>query len=479
VVSVLLTSRSVEEPSESSAAPRRLVVLPLASPGSEAPEADLAGQMTEELVAQLGAELVPEMGVLARSTSLRLRSQALSISELRDRFGVDYVVEGAVVRQNDRLRASIQLVRSEDEAQIWAHLFERPWNARFHLPAEVGREVAQALALEMPALSDRPRPWSRITPPEAYSRFLTAQLLLSLSTPDGDRAARDQLDLALEQYPDLAPAHCALGEIVLREAVHPSDKVPRARLAVEKALALDPNLPSAWLLKGRVQMLYEWELSAATASIDRALELSPSLAAAHQARALLLSAEGRNEEAIAEQELARSLDPLSPAVNTDVAWLYFVARKFEAAEASARIGTMGAPRHMGPHLMLFNSLFHQGKHEAALEQANDLLRLTGARPEPIPGSSKELTDAALRDFSRRRFKFLLRLRKQFFVPPGELGFAAAALGEDDLALDFFEEAIEERSDWRALWFRQDPRFDPIRELPRARQILERISKARG
>ncbi|MCH9647489.1 MAG: winged helix-turn-helix domain-containing protein [Deltaproteobacteria bacterium] len=456
----------------------RLIVLPLESTGLEPLGHQLPNLLTDELIAQLGVAFSPKVGVLARSTSMRLQSAVPPLPELRQRFGVSYIIEGTVQRRGSRVRAAIQLIRAQDQVQVWAGLFERSWEERFHLPAEVGRGTVRALSLELPKTSQQPQPWERIAPPEAYGYFLTARRFLAQRTREGNLSAVEASEKALAVFPGLAPAHVVLGEAHLRELVHPAKRVPSARLATQRALELDPNLASAWVLLGRIQMLYDWDLVAAGESLRRALELNSSLASAHHAQALLISALGHQEEAVAEFELARNLDPLSPVITTDSAWLYFVFRKFEKAEAVARTSVSISPNYMGGHLMLQMSLSHQGKAEAAAEQAKRVLELAGASSERLENFSRLAAKVALEDYADRRYRALQQLGAQFFVAPGELAYAALAAGDQEAALDLFEAAAAERSDWRLLWLSQDPRFDPLRGSRRGMNLLEVVSATR-
>lgn len=456
----------------------RLLVLPLEISGLEPVGEQLPSLLTDELIAQLGLAFSPKVGVLARSTSMRLQPDVPSLPELRRRFDVSYVIEGTVQRRGDRVRAAVQLIRTRDQVQVWGSLFERPWEERFQLPAEVGRGAVQGLSLELPSASIRPQPWERIAPPEAYGHFLTARRFLAQRTRQGNRSALEAIEQALAIFPDLAPAHVVLGEAHFREYVHPAKRIPLARLATKRALELDPNLASAWVLLGRIQMLYDWDLGAASASLDRALELNASSAPAHHAQALLLSALGRQEEALAEFDLARNLDPLSPVVNTDSAWLYFVIRKFDKAEAVARTTVSLSPEHMGGHLMLQMSLAYQGKVEAAAERAKRVLELGRSSPDRLESFLRLAPKEALEEYAVRRFLALQQLGKNFFVAPGELAYAALEAGEQEAALDLFETAAAERSDWRLLWLSQDPRFDPLRQHPRGVKLLEAVAAAR-
>src|SRR5262249_50276030 len=110
-----------------------------------------------------------------------------------------------------------------------------------------------------------------------------------------------------------------------------------ARDAVARALALDDQLPEAYELLAMIRFYQDYDSEGARQAFTRAIEQNPGYAEAHENFAAYFSALGRHDEAIAEVQLARKLDPLSSMVNSDVGWYYYFARRYdEAVEHSKR-----------------------------------------------------------------------------------------------------------------------------------------------
>ena len=105
---------------------------------------------------------------------------------------------------------------------------------------------------------------------------------------------------------------------------------PRAANAAVKALQIDPGLAEAHATLGYVRH-YSGDLDAAEKSLRRAIELNPSYALGRIWYATYWSSLGRADEAIRQVTLAQELDPLSPVINTNVAWVMINARRYDEA----------------------------------------------------------------------------------------------------------------------------------------------------
>jgi Flp pilus assembly protein TadD len=125
-------------------------------------------------------------------------------------------------------------------------------------------------------------------------------------------------------------AFCHWATLSAREALR-----AKARTALAKALALDPNLASAHSALGFV-FLQEWNWTAAERSFREALRLDPNLADNHQTLAMLLAYTGRHEAADREARLAQELDPLSASVHKLIFFVHVAGRRWEKAEDAVR-----------------------------------------------------------------------------------------------------------------------------------------------
>jgi tetratricopeptide (TPR) repeat protein len=98
--------------------------------------------------------------------------------------------------------------------------------------------------------------------------------------------------------------------------LRPREAFPKAKEAARKALQLDDRLAEAHVSLGYSDLVYEWNFPEAQKEFERALELRPDYATAHEFYAYYLTVSGRLSEAIAERKKAVELEPLNPLLTS-------------------------------------------------------------------------------------------------------------------------------------------------------------------
>ena len=216
---------------------------------------------------------------------------------------MDGLVEASVLREGERVRVNVSLVAADAERVLWSQSFERPMSDVLTLQ----REVAQAIAREIQL---------QLTPQEA-ARFTAAARQVSprrsrstcrrsgcLRRPNVD-ARRSTSSRRSRRIPTFALAYIRLAGTYIMNA---HDK-PRAEWAIEKALALDPNLSEAYDALGVLRMWVDWDFPAAEDALRRSIELNPNNGRAHHELGQLLMRTGRCDEAVPEERRATVRSP--------------------------------------------------------------------------------------------------------------------------------------------------------------------------
>ena len=260
------------------------------------------------------------------------------------------------------IRVNAQLIRVADESHVWASAFQRESGDLLKLQVELGETIADGLALKLAPNAGR---MAGATTPEAYERYLQGRHLLGEGRP---RKARQELERVVAADPGFAPAWAALAQTYAR--LDPEDGTRQlARDAVTHALTLDDQLPEAHQLLAMIRFYQDYDSEGARQSFERALEQNPGYAEAHENFAAYFSALGRHDEAIAEVQQARRLDPLSSMVNSDVGWYYYFARRYdEAVEHSKRTLALD-PNFLWANLCIQLSYLQRPDWQGAIEYA--------------------------------------------------------------------------------------------------------------
>ena len=176
---------------------------------------------------------------------------------------------------------------------------------------------------------------------DAYNLYLQGRFHLNKWRPEGARKGIEYFEQAIAKDPAYAPAYAGLADCHTWLGVFgwsPAGKaMPQAREAANRALRLDETLAAAHISLGYVKSLYDWDWPGAQREFRRALELSPGDPDAHFAYSLTyLAPLGRLDEALAEIERARALDPLSPYKITAAGMIDWYRRDYDRAAGQYR-----------------------------------------------------------------------------------------------------------------------------------------------
>jgi TolB-like protein len=314
---------------------RALAVLPLESVSGDRQQDDFAETMTEQLTARLAS--LGSWRVASPAAAVRYRGTRKPVAQIAAELGVDAVVEGSVARDGSSVKVAAQLVDARTGRRIWGDAYEQGLDNVLVVQNDLVRAIARETDLRLaPDVSTRLSSTPRKVAPAAYDAYVRGRHAWDKrSESDLHNAIRFFQD-SIDADPTYAPAYAGLSDAYAQlgygSYVSPEDTFPRARTAAEKALALDPSLAEGHASRGYALMYYDWDFAGAESEYRRAIQLNPSYAVAHQWYAYLLTATARPFAAAdAEISIAKALDPLSPAITTDRAYIsYYYGRNEEA-----------------------------------------------------------------------------------------------------------------------------------------------------
>src|ERR1700719_1457086 len=171
--------------------------------------------------------------------------------------------------------------------------------------------------------------------PYAYQDYLKGRYWWNIRTEEGLNKSIEFFQQAIAKdssyalaYSGLADAYGGIGAFGFRV---PKDTFTKAKEAALKALEIDDSLAEAHASLGYVKVFYDWDWAGGEKEFQRAIELNPTYASAHQQYAFALVERGRFEEADAEAKRALELDPLSLVVNETPALEFYSARQYDQA----------------------------------------------------------------------------------------------------------------------------------------------------
>jgi serine/threonine protein kinase/Flp pilus assembly protein TadD len=296
------------------------------------------------------------------------------------------------------------------------------------------------------------------------------------SAPDLQRAV-EHFRRAIDVDPTYASAYAGLADayslLGYQNYLAPREAFPKATAAARRAIDLDGHLADPHASLGYVHLYYDWDFAAADAEFTRAIELNPNLVPARHFYSILLTALLRPTEAREQIERARSLDPLSPLVASDMGFeLYYAGQYDEAAKALRDAIEMG-PKAAAPRFWLGRVYQAQEKYPEALAEYRAGGADLAAWPPSLSGVGHLHGLLGDRRAALDVLSTLEAMAQRGYVSAYTRALVYLGLGETAQTFEWLERAYEERSNWM-VWLLKDPRWDPVRSEPRFAAMLDRV-----
>lgn len=353
----------------------RLAVLPLTDLTGDPGQDYLLEGVHEAMISELAQLGLP---VISRTTMQQYRGTEKSIRAIADELGVHAVIEGAFFREGDSVEVSARLYDAE-EREMWSGTYDGDLPNVVGLYRGFARAIADEIRVQLSPAAEARLAGATPINPSVYEAYLKGMYILNRSTPVDDVSeALAYFEQAIEANPadplayvGLADAYVTLGH----GPAPPPDVWPKARAAAERALRLDSTIAEVWSSIAQVRYYYEWDWAGADSAFRRANELNPSLAFNHYHYAWYLASVGRLEEALAEHDKARELDPLRLLNTVWIPGLYSTVGDFERAAAEARKMVGQYPDHPVPWFVLGESAGQLGLYDEAITAHEKMVEL--------------------------------------------------------------------------------------------------------
>ncbi|TIP87387.1 MAG: adenylate/guanylate cyclase domain-containing protein [Mesorhizobium sp.] len=333
--------RSISKPS--------IVVLPFNNMSGDPEQEFFADGLTEDIITELSRH--HELFVISRNSSFVYKNRAVNVREVAEKLDVQYLVEGSVRKIGDRVRVTVQLIDTANDAHIWADKYDRKLDDIFAIQDEVTAAIAATLPGRVEAAQRDQLARAKPANMAAYECVLAAKVLHHRSTIADNERAQTLIERAVALDPDYAHAHawraCILGQAWVYNWCQDRDAVwNEIMAALDRALALDDNDADVHRILAAVNVNNN-ELTTARYHQERALALNPNYDLVVVQQGELLTWLGRPEEGIEWIRKAMQLNPHHPErFWSHLGKAHFAARQYgEAIEAFMHLSTMDSVQH--------------------------------------------------------------------------------------------------------------------------------------
>ena len=453
---------------------KSIAVLPFDNLSHDPDNAFFAEGVQDEILTRLAK--VADLKVISRTSTQRFKSAPSDLRDIARQLGVTNILEGSVQKANDQVRVNVQLINAVTDAHLWAEIYDRKLTDIFSVESDIAKTIAETLQAkltgsEKAAISKKPTANS-----EAYDLYLKGRFFWNKRTSADLPKSVEYFNQAISKDPNYAVAYSGLADAYVLYPDYgvgaPDEFYPKAKEMALKALTLEPSLGAPHATLGAVYTNFEHDFAKAIAEFDRAIQLDPNYATAHQWKTTALSALGQFDEAIAEDKKAIALDPLSLIVNADLAFNYINAHRFDEAVVQCRKTLEIDPNFHVVRGYLGVALQFQGKLTEALPE---LRKGVGETDEPFSQAllAQGCARAGVRDEAQQILSRMEERARTQFVSGYCLAVIRLSLGDKDSALAALETAINQRAP-EILTIKYDPLLNDLHGDPRFDALVRKV-----
>jgi len=447
----------------------RIAVLPFADLSQSHDQTYFSEGVAEELRAALSRI---GLQVIGRNSCDAVKD--LDIRKAAAKLNVANVLTGSVRRSAQTIRVSAQLVSGKDGVERWAQTYDRAPGDAIRIQTDIASNVAQALSIELEDSGRAALTLGGTTDPVAQDLLLQSRKVGRESTgPEALRKSITLVEAAIARDPNYADAHVARARSLTVFAtgfaatpIEAASDLSEASRSATRALEIAPRLGAAEAALSGIERA-RLNFRGSLVHLQKALTLSPDDQDVLGSAVALLPYIGQGEEGLVLADRFVALDPLNPTAFLRKAQVLYFLRRYEQSITAGREANQLAPKVS--RSWVGNSLLLLGRPAEALVEframsADNIFRVTGealaaARTGDRPGAEHILT-AMKKQFAAVAYYQYAQIRAQ--------------LGQKDEALTELDNAFASH-DPGLISLEVDPFLDPIRDSPRYAVLLKKLN----
>ena len=315
-----------------------LAVLPFNADGNREEDQYLGLGLADAVASKLDS--VPQLQVRSSTTVGSILGPHPDPASAGSKLAVQALVSGEIHRVGNQSAITVRLLDSATGADLWSGHFTTDNSNIFRTEDSIAQQVASALIPQF--ATSEVRTGADTNQPEAYAQYMKAEFFANMRTQTSIAKAIDLLQQVIQMDPKYARAYAALSNCYNLQGFYhfapPSEAYPHAKAAALKALSLDNGLAEAHVSLLSELTDYDWDWPGAEREFKAAIAIDPNYAVAYQYYGYALFGMARGEEGLAAMKHAAELDPVSPSVQTTLAWGYFLTAPARRSHRAMQTG---------------------------------------------------------------------------------------------------------------------------------------------
>jgi eukaryotic-like serine/threonine-protein kinase len=451
-----------------------IAVLPFANKTGNPDSEYLSDGLAESLIYRLSQ--LPNLKVSPTSSVMRYKGKDIDANAIAGELGVSAVMTGRIAQRGDGLIISVELIDGRNNKLIWGEQYDRKMADLLATQREIASVVTEKLQLKLSGEDAKGITKRYTNNSEAYQLYLKGRHYWNKRTPDNIRKAIEQFKAAADKDPGFALAYVGLADahMVLLYYTRTSGRevIPQAKAYAARALEIDDSLAEAHASMGIINNL-SWNWAESEKDFKRAIELNPNYATARHWYSRYLRTAGRLDEALVQIRQAHETDPLSLAINDNLAENLMEQGDVNGAIEQCNRSLELDPNYWAAHRTLASAYLKQGRNTDALVEIQKAVKLlnnesvslkTLGYVQAVSGNRKEAL-AIVKELEERYPKQQADGR--------DIAEVYAGLGEKDQVFAWLEKDFQ-RHDHSLAQLRLEASFDFLRDDPRFKDLLRRM-----
>jgi TolB-like protein/DNA-binding winged helix-turn-helix (wHTH) protein/cytochrome c-type biogenesis protein CcmH/NrfG len=449
-----------------------LAVLPFENLTGDPNKEYLADGLTEETISQLGRLNPEQLGVIARTSVMGYKHKDERLDQIGRDLSVQYVLENSLRESGDHMRLTAQLIQVKDQTHLWSQDYDYPAKDILNVEDDVAKAVAREIRVRLTSKQTAELAQSHSVNAEAFDAYLQGYYHFERDTDKDTEMAAKYYERATQLDPSYALAWIGLSRTrnwQVNTGLIPAEEGHRlAREAVERALALNPNLAEAHTQMGRIKEQVDFDWTGADASFQRAVALDPENPEVVRTAAGSATMLGRLDEAIQLDRRAVDLDPLNADSWESLAEPEFHLGKLDEAVADFKKALDLNPEVVAAHVKLSNIYLMQGRPQDALPEI-ELVRY-----DPIRAFLYAITYHALGRKKESDAALSKLITKYHASMAYQIALVYAFRNQSDEAFEWLDRAYAQR-DSGLIGTKVEPLLKSLHSDPRYTAFLKKLN----
>jgi TolB-like protein/Flp pilus assembly protein TadD len=396
VASTEKSVRQVAEP-KPAVSPRSVAVLPFDNLSDDKGSEYFSDGISEELLTVL--QKIPGLHVAARTSAFSFKGKNATAPEIGEKLGVAHLVEGSVRKAGDVVRIAARLTQANTGEEQWSENYTRDLKDVFAVQTELAQTIVEQLRGQLTGGGANSTTKAQIQAEvraaerggtknvEAHEAYLQGRFFINRHSEKETDQARVAFERAVQLDSQFALAWAGLAQTHIWYCNFATEgglksfnaHLAAAREALEKALAIEPDLPEALSARAIIETNFDYNWRGAAETLSKALAVAPGDPSLLSWSGNLALSRGQLTKALDFYRRSVSVDPVNPLTREFLAAaLSVLGDQEEARREYARVIELN-PSAPNSYAAIGLTYLLQGKFEeaaaAAQKDAADWARL--------------------------------------------------------------------------------------------------------